>query len=63
MEEFKNNVCFEFVDVKFLANNNGPGFQRMLQAIMRLFAEKRIRELKPIHVYPFGKIQEAVRYM
>ena len=63
MEMFKNNVSFEFIDVGYMADNDGPRFERILEAVMGLVREGKLKELNPVQEYPFAKIQDAFRYM
>lgn len=63
MEMFKKNVRFEFIDVGYMADNDGPRFERILEAVMGLVREGKLKELNPVQAYPFAKIQEAFRYM
>lgn len=63
MEMFKNNVSFEFVDVGYMADNDGPRCERILEAIMGLVREGNLKELNPVQTYPFAKMEDAFRYM
>ncbi|KAF2093095.1 fatty acid synthase S-acetyltransferase [Rhizodiscina lignyota] len=63
MEKFKTNVSFEFVDIDYMAHHDGPDLKRILEAVMSLIREEKIREPSPTKIYPFSKIQEAFRYM
>ena len=63
MEMFKNNVSFEFIDVGYMADNDGPRCERVLEAIMDLVREGKLEELNPIQTYPFAEIEDAFRYM
>lgn len=63
MEMFKKNVSFEFIDVGYMADNDGPRFERILEAVMGLVRGGKLKELNPVQAYPFAKIQEAFRYM
>ena len=63
MDMFKKNVSFEFIDVGYMADNDGPRFERILEAVMGLVREGKLKELNPVQAYPFTKIQEAFRYM
>ncbi|KAJ5595529.1 uncharacterized protein N7459_001737 [Penicillium hispanicum] len=63
MENFKNNVRFEFVDISFIAANNGQRFSNILENLMDLVREENIRPLHPTQVFPFSQIQESFRYM
>ena len=63
MEMFKNNVSFDFIDVGYMADNDGPRCKRVLEAVMDLVREGKLEELNPIQTYPFAEIEDAFRYM
>ncbi|KAJ4403512.1 hypothetical protein N0V85_005079 [Neurospora sp. IMI 360204] len=63
MDKFKYNVTFGFVDVGYMANNDGLHFNAILEDCMRLVRDGAIQQLHPVQVYPFGQIQDAFRYM
>ncbi|OTB06091.1 hypothetical protein M426DRAFT_55767 [Hypoxylon sp. CI-4A] len=63
MEQFKNNVSFEFVDISFLAKNKGHKFSAIMEDLMNLVRAGRIGQLHPTQAFKFGEMHEAFRYM
>ncbi|KZF22096.1 NAD(P)-binding protein [Xylona heveae TC161] len=62
MEKFKKNVSFEFVDISFIASNNGPSFSGILGSLMELVRNSHIGPLNPTRSFPFSQIQASFRH-
>ena len=63
MEMFKNSVTFAFIDVGYMADNDGPRCERILEALMDLVCEGKLEELHPVQTYSYAEAEDAFRYM
>jgi NADPH:quinone reductase-like Zn-dependent oxidoreductase len=63
MEKFKYNVRFQCLDVAFMGSSEPLRFKRTLEAVMRLYQEGSISDLRSIQVFSFGQFQDAFHLM
>lgn len=63
MENFKYNVRFQCLDVAFMGTSEPLRFKRTLEAVMRLYEEGSISDLRPIQVFNYDRLQEAFHFM
>ena len=63
MEMFKNSVSFAFIDIGYMADNDGPRCERVLEGFMDLVREGKLEELHPVQTYSYAQMEDAFRYM
>ena len=63
MAAFSSNVIFATVDLSFMLLHNPTQLGDLMQATMRLIAEKTFVVCRPLNIYGVSRIEEAFRYM
>jgi NADPH:quinone reductase-like Zn-dependent oxidoreductase len=63
MEAFTRAVTFTSIDVVALGEKKRAQTHRIMKDIIRLVAEKEIKPVHPINVYPLSDVEKAFRLM
>ncbi|KAL2008035.1 hypothetical protein VTN00DRAFT_8017 [Thermoascus crustaceus] len=63
MSPFSRNVTFASVDLTVIFRQNKELGAELFSNVMSLVQQGKIRDINPITVFPFSKIEEAFRYM
>ena len=63
MEHFGRAISFSAVDLIHLGNEKGLVMAEVMEIVLRLMAEKKIRPVSPITSFPISKIKNAFRLM
>jgi NADPH:quinone reductase-like Zn-dependent oxidoreductase len=63
MNQFSRNVSFCSVDLAFTGRVKVELLGEILENVMKLANAKMITAVQPLHVFPYGRIEEAFRFM
>ncbi|MCJ1405286.1 hypothetical protein MMC11_008513 [Xylographa trunciseda] len=63
MSHFAKNAMFASVDFTYMKNDKSQELQEIMQEVMALMKDKKLSELKPVHVYKSSQLVEAYRYL
>ena len=63
MFQFAKNAMFASVDFTYMKNDKPKELQVIMQEVMALMKDKKLSELRPVHVYKSSQLVEAYRYL
>ncbi|MCJ1379111.1 hypothetical protein MMC17_002211 [Xylographa soralifera] len=63
MFKFAKNTTFASVDFTYMKNDKSQEVQEIMQEVMALMKDKKLSELRPLHVYKSSQLVEAYRYL
>ncbi|MCJ1283861.1 hypothetical protein MMC26_003192 [Xylographa opegraphella] len=63
MFQFAKNAMFASVDFTYMKKDKSQELHEIMQEVMKLMKDKKLSELRPIHVYKSSQLVEAYRYL
>ncbi|MCJ1389265.1 hypothetical protein MMC18_002121 [Xylographa bjoerkii] len=63
MFQFAKNAMFASVDFTYMKNDRSQELHEIMHEVMSLMKDKKLSELRPVHVYNVSQLVEAYRYL